>query len=912
MTIQEYNDIFKYGIAKKMNLEFSNNVVITNEQICSEEMSLEEALFSEERIRFGACESSQFKVRVVNNGTFKGETVVVSMLITDKNGRIITDNGDYLVDDSGNYIVYLPNTEFGLSLPYGTYKVISDEPSNDRMWRDLTCYDFMYDILNADVAEWYNALTFPMTIKDLRDSFFTYLGFVQETTTLVNDSLVVGGNFTVEGTLPGKTVIEAICELNGVFGHISRENKFEYITLPSQDTITYDWYVDGSGKYEDYEMEAITGVIARTESNDIGTSVGTDVNPYYITGNPLVYGLEGTAELTTALNNLLSIMSQVAYRPFEVETYGNPMIPVGTSIVINTKKYDPENGYSPFAINSFISRRVLNGIQALMDTFTTEGEQLQAEEVNSIKSGIKATRNRMHIIENDVDTFRSEITNIESIVAPIVNLSGSGTIYIYQTGDFLTDEEYENLIGTEKTLSWFDMKKYYPANKYSGKNTLVFQQNYVAALCTSDGTYWDLIKQRDVILTRLSTTSLQVNELETDTNFINFILEENVGFVLAIRLDRNITPTANGMTLELKLPNIAGETSSRTIIRPVYYQGEPLTASTQFENGQVLYLQYIEYSTISSEPNPYGFKYVWNILEDNILRSTSIIEQLSNEIVLKVDSNGRLAEVKLSADADSAASTLELTADNINFTSFNLNMTTTNFSLTSDGMTIDENGIELISQYRKTKITPNNFRIEDINDADTYTSLGINNLKLSTIKRVPGYNDPHVLTTQLGSDGITIYDEDLSEGLVIENVNIIKSSAWGGINTSLDDALSSLANVGNTQVSEPNAVSVANSTWTSLASITLPGGVWLIIGKARFASNATGRRGVRISTSASGSEVGQLAVDSETAISGSETHVTCMWITSNLSSATSFYLHGWQNSGSALSTLPRIKAVRIR
>jgi len=906
MTLNEANRIYSKPIIKQMLLTFSGGAEITNSEICSEEMSLEESLFSDDTLKFGACESSCFKIRVVNNGSFKGQTVTVEQLIADSSGRIITSDGDYLTDDDGDYILFADNSSEPTSIPYGTFKVYSDEPSNDRMWRDLTCYDAMYDIINADVAAWYQNLTFPMTIKQLRDSFFTYLGITQKTQTLVNDSLSVGGNFTVEGTLSGKTVIEAICEMNFVFGHIARDGKFEYIDVTDAESLTYEWYVDESGKYEDYTTDLITGIVARAESGDVGTSVGTNTNPYYITDNPLVYGLEGTAELETALNNLLDMVETFTYRPFEVDTYGNPVMPIGTNITINTKKYDTENGYQPFAINSIVVRRELKGIQGLIDSLVTPGEKEVEENVNSIQSEIKRTKGKMHIIENTVDTFKSEITNVESMVAYTVNMRSASTFPFTVMGDFLTEEEYENLIGTETFIANHDIDTYYPANKYIGKYVLETNGggDGLPILYSSDGTDWNVSKQATTPLSTQSNTRIWEHESQDNDKLVGFALEDNLNYLVAVRLNADITPSANGLCLQFDLPGLSSSSVNRTCVRPVYKQGSPFTASDTLSEGQIIYLQFIPYSDISDEPNPYGFKYVWNMLEDNIQRSTSVIEQLSNEIVLKVDSNGHLAEVSLSADPDTYGTTLELTADNINFTSFNLNMQTTNFELTSNNLTLDKNGLTVNGNNFTTQVTSDSFKVTREDTSYTQETI-LNGSSLTLYDERYGYERYMELSTQQ----LKIYTDNTGDTISISPTDVYLQSGWINSEPSLKTVLGRL---GSTQAAEPSAVNVSTSTWTSLASVTLSGGVWLILAKARFASNATGRRGVRISTSSSGSEVGQLAVDSETAVSGSETHVSCMWITSNLSSSTSFYLQGWQNSGSTLSTLPRIKAVRIR
>ena len=114
MTITEYNEIFKYPCVKRMELTFKGSgyqdIVLTNTDICTEEMSLEEALCSDEEIRYGACEASCFKVRVVNSASFKGKMLYVKMkivvdderyLIDSQGNRIVTDDGDYIIVNIG-------------------------------------------------------------------------------------------------------------------------------------------------------------------------------------------------------------------------------------------------------------------------------------------------------------------------------------------------------------------------------------------------------------------------------------------------------------------------------------------------------------------------------------------------------------------------------------------------------------------------------------------------------------------------------------------------------------------------------------------------------------------------------------------------------------------------------------------
>lgn len=70
----------------------------------------------------------------------------------------------------------------------GRYKVYSDTPTADRTKRDIVAYDSLYDVINADVAEWYNTLLpdkdSVTTMKAFRDSFLGILGLSRRTHSL--------------------------------------------------------------------------------------------------------------------------------------------------------------------------------------------------------------------------------------------------------------------------------------------------------------------------------------------------------------------------------------------------------------------------------------------------------------------------------------------------------------------------------------------------------------------------------------------------------------------------------------------------------------------------------------------------------------------------------------------------------
>lgn len=383
--------------AKNMILSFSDGTTLRNSEIVMEQMSLEESLCSEENLRYGCCESSCFQIRIVNHEkSFEGLYLNVVQSFPPQFVRLIGSDDAYIIDDEGKYI----NGADMYFAKYGNFRVISDKPTSDRVYRDLICYDKMYDIIHANVFEWYNGLTFPMTVKDFRDSFFEYLNIQQVEVDLINDDFLVQGEFYVSEELSGRTVIESICEMNGAFGHMDRDGIFEYITLPSADTITYPHYVNGSCVYEDYETAEITGIRATNVEGDSGTVVGTEGNFYVMQSNIITFGSEGTPELMAALNNILEQIKDFTYTPFTVQTYGNPMLPLGTNVVFETR-------YK--TINSFVMTRFLSGIQALRDTFTTLGDKQYPDDVNRIRNEIINSAGTTHKLVNDVNTLDSEI-----------------------------------------------------------------------------------------------------------------------------------------------------------------------------------------------------------------------------------------------------------------------------------------------------------------------------------------------------------------------------------------------------------------------------------------------------------------------------------------------------------------------
>ena len=104
-------------------------------------------------------------------------------------------------------------------------------------------------------------------------------------------------------------------------------------------------------------------------------------------------------------------------------------------------------------------------------------------------------------------------------------------------------------------------------------------------------------------------------------------------------------------------------------------------------------------------------------------------------------------------------------------------------------------------------------------------------------------------------------------------------------------------------------VSMVNGDYTNVCSISIGAGTWVLFGNVRYASNATGRRGVTIASTSQGTNEAIFATSG--AVNGSYTRLNVSGVVQP-TATTTYYLVGWQNSGAALNATGYLRAVRIK
>lgn len=437
MIIHDVSELYVDGRKKTdLFIRADESVEITNEHIYQEGFELSESLCSQDELKFGCCESSELKLKIRNEfGNLKGQQITVSHVL---NG--LTDN----------------------PLQIGIYNVETCERSGDRQYLNITAYDDMYKINNAEVVEWYDSVFQikdtaqtvdddeetveeeeptveyeSITLKEFRDSFFEFVDVTQEEVTLPQDDILIEKTIDAD-SVSGSKVISAICELNGVFGHINREGIFVYVSLkkPSEEGIItsdveYNSYK--SCEFDDFETKTIDKVQIRKEDGDIGYIYGTGDNCYIVQDNFLTFG-KSTDDLATITETLYNCISGITYRPFKATVQGNPCVEVGDRITINTRLE---------TVNSYVFNRSLKGIMSLIDSLETKGSETYEEKVNSIQNDIKQLKGKSNILKRTVEETVSRVTNMEKGYTEIQQTAESLKVNVSQTQDDVDRMSYD-------------------------------------------------------------------------------------------------------------------------------------------------------------------------------------------------------------------------------------------------------------------------------------------------------------------------------------------------------------------------------------------------------------------------------------------------------------------------------------
>ncbi|WP_394525736.1 tail fiber domain-containing protein [Lacrimispora sp. JR3] len=366
-------------------------LLVDGDRISSETFVLEQALCDSNALKFGQCSSAMMEIVVSD----------VTLDVTGKEFALSVEVGDY-------------------EMMLGIYKVDSFVRQVDGSKRKITAFDRMrkFDI---DVADWYNSLTFPLTLKQFRDSLCEFVGIKQKDITLPLDDMPVAKTID-PSQISGRDVMKAICEINGCFGQIDVAGKFKYVFLgasglypseelhPADDLFpselegeTLSYYNPSGTTYEDFLVYGIDQVQIRQEEGDVGAVYGGGKNAYTIQGNFLVYG-KSAKELMNIAATAYDQISGKIYRPCKIVTAALPWVEPGDGIICYT---------SDDVIETYCLKRTIKGIQAMMDTFEAQGTKERKQNFG-IPMQIVQLEGKTAVIKKSVEEVSVRVSDLKA------------------------------------------------------------------------------------------------------------------------------------------------------------------------------------------------------------------------------------------------------------------------------------------------------------------------------------------------------------------------------------------------------------------------------------------------------------------------------------------------------------------
>lgn len=349
----------------------------TNKDFTSGSLKIKESLCSKDTLDLTSVEASTLKVTIAKeNGNVTG---LVGKRVTVKQGAL----------DLGVYTI----TNAKLSTDYTT---------------DIECYDDLKKFVDADVSDWWNTqLVFPLALKDLLIKLCERVGVPTELPNAWTNSDMQVTKTAYFQNLKASELLGYIQEVSGTFFRMSRSGKLKAISPNKTPTEIPYTRLFNDATISDTETKAIEKLAIKSSEKDLGVSSGkADGNTYLILANPLLFGLS-TAQVKTISDKLFPTYKWQAYKPCKASYKSLPFLEVGDWVTVTTFK----GSVATFPILS----RELSDINLISDTIEAKGKKEQKKTVSSAKQ-IQVLSWNVHEMENTLETFRSEITNITTEV----------------------------------------------------------------------------------------------------------------------------------------------------------------------------------------------------------------------------------------------------------------------------------------------------------------------------------------------------------------------------------------------------------------------------------------------------------------------------------------------------------------
>ena len=396
---------FQGSSPKNLILDFPIGRQLTNENIYMESMSLEQSVCDESNLTFGMVYSSCFKVRIFDDGLSYNNLKINPKITVEEDGTTYSRN-------------------------LGQFTVKSDKLTSDKIYRDLTCYDALVDVLPFDYSQWHNQRPDTFTVKQYRDAFFSYIGITQASVTLPNDSVSLKKFKTDK--VSGAQILSAILQINGAFGYIGSDGNFKYVfpKTTADYTISDSSFVQGTFDYEDEPIKKISGVTIEGYSDDYGeeesytianVKAGDATNSMVTLGDNYLIHACSQSTRQTICNNLYNKIKNFEYYPASVQFPVYIGLELGDVFKIATERK---------TVTFPVFKRTLTGISALKDTLQAQGESEITSNANSVSSSAETAQMAINQMRLSVSELLARKISVEELNADRARITTLETNYV--------------------------------------------------------------------------------------------------------------------------------------------------------------------------------------------------------------------------------------------------------------------------------------------------------------------------------------------------------------------------------------------------------------------------------------------------------------------------------------------------
>lgn len=355
----------------KIVIKIESGEYLHNDDIVENSVKWTRSLSDETSFVIGKCNSSSFEFTVYEESTYpkRGQEIFVWAY------------ADVPDDDEEDYICYI-----------GKFYVYSNRRTQNRLYREIVCYDRIYSLGLVTVEKWLKGFEQSHTggylFKDMKNSFFEYYGLTDRSrvNSWIREAFEISGLSDTAYSMSARDFLQSMCEWNGANGYIDGSGNFRLICKNGyvwrKISISKDDYSPSQANIEDYYVKKVGELVVILTKED-----GEERESYVAYENDNVY---------TITDNLFAMANGI-----------NEFI--AKSIYLNAE-WIIGDGYNPYSVTSDF------------DPYAELGDTVEIEGID----GEKYTSRVMHIEVSGLPYFKMTIrANGEEEYGGTLNVSSN-------------------------------------------------------------------------------------------------------------------------------------------------------------------------------------------------------------------------------------------------------------------------------------------------------------------------------------------------------------------------------------------------------------------------------------------------------------------------------------------------------